>query len=205
MTTGLYLVIIDSVEDDNYRYNASPTLISVPNYNMVTSQYMYDLSIVMKTEATSIGQPDNPNNDNKADVPNTYDAIIRYVIVFIVALLVLVITVCYINKIRKDVKKNEKNNEKIVSVALVVALLIIPFSTLLNVKALNIETNDAGVVSNTVSSLTVTNVGKGDQLGAYKILDALYNKTSNVISYQFTQLLKISKLVKMVKILQVLL
>lgn len=112
LTTGLYLVIIDSVEDDNYRYNASPTLISVPNYNMVTSQYMYDLSIVMKTEATSIGQPDNPNNDNKADVPNTYDAIIRYVIVFIVALLVLVITVCYINKIRKDVKKNEKNNEK---------------------------------------------------------------------------------------------
>lgn len=84
----------------------------------------------------------------------------------------------------------KKTMKKIVSVALVVALLIIPFSTLLNVKALNIETNDAGVVSNTVSSLTVTNVGKGDQLGAYKILDALYNKTSNVISYQFTQLFK---------------
>ncbi len=113
LTTGLYLVIIDSVEDDNYRYNASPSLVSIPNYNMVTGQYMYDISVVMKTEATSIKQPDNPNNDNKTDVPYTYDAITKYVIVFVVALLVLVITVCYINKKRKDVKKNEKNNEKI--------------------------------------------------------------------------------------------
>ena len=113
LTIGLYLVIIDSVEDDNYRYNASPSLISIPNYNMITNQYMYDLSVVMKTEATSIKQPDNPNNDNKTDVPYTYDAITRYVIVFVVALSVLVITVCYINKKRKDVKKNEKDNEKI--------------------------------------------------------------------------------------------
>lgn len=113
LTIGLYLVIIDSVEDDNYRYNASPSLISIPNYNMITNQYMYDLSVVMKTEATSIKKPDNPNNDNKTDVPYTYDAITRYVIVFVVALSVLVITVCYINKKRKDVKKNEKNNEKI--------------------------------------------------------------------------------------------
>lgn len=111
LTTGLYLVIIDSVEDGNYRYDVSPTLISIPNYNMVTNQYMYDLSVVMKTESSDL-QPDKPNIDNKTDVPNTYDAIISYVILFIVALLVLVITVCYINKKRKDVKKNEKNDEK---------------------------------------------------------------------------------------------
>lgn len=111
LTTGLYLVIIDSVEDGNYRYAVSPTLISIPNYNMITNQYMYDLSVVMKTEASTI-QTDNPNIDNKTEVPNTYDAIISYVVLFVVALLVLVITVCYINKKRKDVKKNEKNDEK---------------------------------------------------------------------------------------------
>ena len=113
LTTGLYLVILDSIEDDRYRYNESPSLISIQNYNTITDQYMYDISVVMKTEATSIRQPDNPNNDNKTDIPNTYDPIIRYVIVFVIALLVLVFTVCYINKKRKDVKKNEKNNEKI--------------------------------------------------------------------------------------------
>lgn len=114
LTTGLYLVIIDSIEDDNYRYKSSPVLISVPNYNQIENYYMYDLSVVMKTEAESIKIDEAPSDNNKTDSPNTYDAIIKYTCIFIIALLVLAVLVCYIYKIRKDVNKNEKqkNNQK---------------------------------------------------------------------------------------------
>lgn len=84
----------------------------------------------------------------------------------------------------------KKIMKRLVSVALVLTLLLIPFSYLLNVKALDIATTNVSgkdVVSNT-STVNVTGVGDGDTLGAYKILDALYNKTSNEITYQFTSL-----------------
>lgn len=87
-------------------------------------------------------------------------------------------------------KMMKKNMKKIVSVALVLVLLLVPFSYLLNVKALDITTTEVSgknVVSNT-SSITVSGVGTGDTLGAYKILDALYNAQTNEISYQFTSL-----------------
>lgn len=87
-------------------------------------------------------------------------------------------------------KMMKKNMKKIVSIALVLVLLLVPFSYLLNVKALEITTTEVSgknVVSNT-SSITVSDVGAGDSLGAYKILDALYDAQTNEISYQFTSL-----------------
>lgn len=89
-------------------------------------------------------------------------------------------------------KMMKKNMKKIVSIALVLVLLLVPFSYLLNVKALEITVGEGDIITNT-STITVNKSGTitsltGDVLEAYKVLDAYYNKDSNEISYKFTSL-----------------
>lgn len=86
----------------------------------------------------------------------------------------------------------KKIMKRLVSVALVLTLLLIPFSYLLSVKAepLNI-TVDADKKVNVTSTITVKTSPSitsltGDTLVAYKVLDAYYDSVSNQLTYDFT-------------------
>lgn len=112
LTTGLYLIIVDSVEDGNYKYTASPMLVCLPNYNQIDKLYMYDVTVFTKTGAVMTGgegsfmEPDNSDNNTDG---NQCSSILcgGYL------LLLLLLLVCYIYyKIRKDVKENEKKYEE---------------------------------------------------------------------------------------------
>lgn len=113
LTLGLYLIRVDSVTVNDYKYSSVPSLISVPNYNQMQNYYMYDINLVTKTEAKFIGIIDNGSgdDDNKIESPNTFDPIIIYVLILMISIIVLVITICYINIKRKGCKKNEKKND----------------------------------------------------------------------------------------------
>lgn len=112
LTTGLYLIIVDSVEDGNYRYTSSPMLVCLPNYNQIDKLYMYDVTVFTKTGAVMTGgegsflEPDNSDN-------NTDGFQCSSILCGGYLLLLLLLLVCYIYyKIRKDVKENEKKHEE---------------------------------------------------------------------------------------------
>ena len=70
-------------------------------------------------------------------------------------------------------------------------LAVIACVGIMNVRAAittGSETGSDGVskIITEKATLTVTGVDAGDQLSAYKILDAFYNANSNVITYEFT-------------------
>lgn len=110
VSTGIYLLKMDTVTNNDYQYKSIPTLISVPLYDEVNNQYKYDLSIVVKTEAKYIGV--ETGNGDTTEPPNTVDKIIIYVSIFVISLLAIVGLVFYINKVKKEGKKNEKTNNK---------------------------------------------------------------------------------------------
>lgn len=83
--------------------------------------------------------------------------------------------------------------KKITKVFTIIALLLMISTPRVN-AATTITVDDAkkgttdtnsSLVTNT-ANLTVTNVGATDTLNAYKILDAYYNQSTNVITYEFT-------------------
>ena len=59
LDTGLYLLVFNKANKNNYEYNASPTLISLPSYNKENNSYLYDVDIYAKVEATTL----NPNKE----------------------------------------------------------------------------------------------------------------------------------------------
>lgn len=90
--------------------------------------------------------------------------------------------------------KNKKTIKKIISLFVVLLLVAIPFSFLINVKAVTIDfdNNTSGTtdvnskkITNT-ATLTLQGVKPEDEFTSYKILDAFYNADTNVITYEFT-------------------
>ena len=87
--------------------------------------------------------------------------------------------------------------KKLTSVALILTMLLLPFSSLLNVKAeettINVDENisksdtekDSKKVINT-ANLYLSDIADEDTFSAYKILDTYYDKNTNEISYKFT-------------------
>lgn len=98
MKTGLYLLKADSKKTKDYEYSSGPVLISLPNYNEIDEVFMYDLSVAMKTEAKSL----NVNPGNTTNVPNTFDPLYLYILLFGASLIIFII--CYIC-IKKSKKK----------------------------------------------------------------------------------------------------
>ena len=74
------------------------------------------------------------------------------------------------------------------SVALILTMLLLPFSNLLNVKAeeviINVDENKK--VVDTTGLIVKVNDDNTDIFKAYKVLDAYYDSSSNVMSYDFT-------------------
>ncbi len=77
------------------------------------------------------------------------------------------------------------------SVALILTMLLLPFSNLLNVKAegVTITTDDNKKVTNTTDIVVTDITGEDielDEFTAFKILDVYYDKDTNEMSYKFT-------------------
>lgn len=111
LVPGMYLVLIDSTEVGNYRYSASPMLISIPV--LEDGSYQYDIQTNVKTEREELEQEVTPPSDvgdnGEIDtVPNTIDNIMLYVGLLVVSILVIFGVIIYI--LRK--KKGDKNEEK---------------------------------------------------------------------------------------------
>ena len=86
--------------------------------------------------------------------------------------------------------------KKLTSVALILTMLLLPFSNLLNVKAeetiisvsdtkLLASDNNFKYVTNT-AKLTVNDVNEKESFYAYKVLDVYYNESTNEMTYDFT-------------------
>lgn len=110
---GLYLVKAENVIKDNYEYITSPQLLLMPMYDEMQEEYSYEYAALLKIEAKDLnsdsGIGGGNNNDN---VPNTLDAIMLYVSIFVVALVGIIIVIYYIKKQKRKEEKNEKTNEK---------------------------------------------------------------------------------------------
>ena len=86
--------------------------------------------------------------------------------------------------------------KKVTSVALILTMLLLPFSNLLNVKAeaVTITTDDTKPLASdnnfkyvtNKAKLTISGNNETDTFIAYKILDVYYNETTNEMTYDFT-------------------
>ncbi len=99
LNVGLYLLKTDSKKINDYEYTSGPVLISLPNYNEIDEVFMYDLNVVMKSEAKSL----NVNKGSTTNVPNTFDPLYLYISLFIVSLIIFII--CYILYKKNNKKK----------------------------------------------------------------------------------------------------
>ena len=74
--------------------------------------------------------------------------------------------------------------KKLTSVALILTMLLLPFSNLLNAKAegTTIDVDTSNKVTNMINLVS----SYRDQLTAYKVLDVYYDKNTNEMSYKFT-------------------
>lgn len=74
---------------------------------------------------------------------------------------------------------------------LLLILSVFLFIGIVNVSAISVgsemgETDTESKIITDTATLSITGVVSGDQFMAYKILDAFYNETTNVITYEFT-------------------
>lgn len=111
LTSGLYLIKMDPITEENYQYQSSPSLISVPTYNEMTKEYIYDVQVMVKTESKFIGatdpeeKPNVPSTDkNTTKAPNTYDNIMKYIILFTLSIIGIIVIILYRSR-REEVQK----------------------------------------------------------------------------------------------------
>lgn len=104
---GLYLITTDSTTIGDYKYSSSPSLVSVPTLDEINSRYIYDVSMTVKTEAKNIKVL---TDNNLINSPKTYDRILIYVGLLIVAIIGITALVIYIRKNKDRSEKNETKN-----------------------------------------------------------------------------------------------
>lgn len=105
LDTGLYLIVVDSKKTDDYEYSSSPLLVSLPNYNEISSEFIYDLGVVVKTEAKSL----NVTPGTSTEVPNTYDSLYLHIILLSISLIIFIVAIIYLRKIKKEEKYEKKH------------------------------------------------------------------------------------------------
>lgn len=112
LSVGLYLLEYESLSDNQYTYNISPVLISVPTIE--NNIIKYDLEINPKVETTTINSNEEsevtygPKIETTKKSPKTNDNIMTYIILLTISLLGISIVVLYKKNRKKE--KNEKNN-----------------------------------------------------------------------------------------------
>lgn len=121
LPVGLYLIQVENLEQNGYQYNSLPMLISLPNFDEVINDYIYDMNIITKTEEKKIedkeeppkkdDKPINNNTGNNIRVPYTFDSIMIYAIIAIASLVAIIVLIYFINRNKKGKEANE-NQEK---------------------------------------------------------------------------------------------
>lgn len=112
---AVYLIVVDDLTVDKDVYRSLPTLLFFPDVGE-DGNLLYDVSLNIKTEI--VKPSDNGDNtgsttgrpNDGVDSPNTYDAIIMYVSLFVVSSILLAVLICYIYIYNK--KKGKSNSEK---------------------------------------------------------------------------------------------
>lgn len=107
LVPGLYMVTVDSKVVGDYRYDASPTIVSIPILEDGT--YQYDVQMNIKTEREELEQeitPPGGMDNNNEMVPNTLDNIYLYIVLLVISIIVIVGITLYIVKM-KGKNKNE--------------------------------------------------------------------------------------------------
>ena len=86
--------------------------------------------------------------------------------------------------------KKKRLLNKIITIVLLIALLLIPFANLLNVKAedskIEVDTNKKVLNTTSLTIKVSSEDSSTDILKAYKVLDVYYDEATNVVSYKFT-------------------
>lgn len=118
LSKGLYLLIFDSLTQNDNTYTSVPTLISIPNFDDVTKTYIYDIKVNNKIELEPKEEPTTTSTTTTTttkstiiDVPQTSDNIMIYMIIFIISLIILLIISIYLFKLKKENEVNEKDEE----------------------------------------------------------------------------------------------
>ena len=110
LVPGLYMVTVDSKVVGDYRYDASPTIVSIPILEDGT--YQYDVQMNIKTEREELEQeitPPGGMDNNNEMVPNTLDNIYLYIVLLVISIIVIVgITLYIVKKKIKNKKKKKK-------------------------------------------------------------------------------------------------
>lgn len=122
---GLYIIVFDDLDSGNIVYSATPVLISIPDYDRISKELSYEITIKAKIEGRKkdITPTDDkkeeinnkPNDDKKVtpndsvNTPKTYDEIIKYIVVLIIVVIILIILIYFI---KKSLRGKECKNEK---------------------------------------------------------------------------------------------
>lgn len=117
---GLYLIKVNDLTVNDKIYKSLPSLVFLPDI-ADDGSYDYNASVHMKTEMKKIddsgnddvnnnGGNNNQGSGSNVNTPNTYDAIVMYVALFIVSIVLLAVLICYIYIYNK--KRENKDNEK---------------------------------------------------------------------------------------------
>ena len=117
LTTGVYLIRTESKTIDKYNYYSNPVLVSLPFFDELYSDYLYDVKIKIKTEKEEVinpVDPDNPDvnyptddpnkNPDNESVPNTFDKIYWFIGIFVVSLIITLSILVYIYRVYKKKK-----------------------------------------------------------------------------------------------------
>ena len=86
---GIYLLYVESVTQNQIRYDTSPTLITIPIADQIGESNFH---IESKTEAVHL---DDNENGSTVDSPSTYDSIWFYVILAIISFLGMIAFIIY--------------------------------------------------------------------------------------------------------------
>lgn len=97
LTPGLYLIVTDGKELGDYIYSSSPSLVSIPLLDDMSNEYIYDVSVNIKTEVSE--KPDD------VTPPNTMDYYFIDALLFLIFLIVSIVLISYILKMKEKGKE----------------------------------------------------------------------------------------------------
>lgn len=81
LSPGLYMIIVDDKQIDNYLYKALPSIIILPSSDNKNN----NLKVFIKSERSEVTKEEGIKTKQNIDVPNTYDNILKYCVIFILS------------------------------------------------------------------------------------------------------------------------
>jgi len=126
LSVGLYLIKTDDKKIGDYIYSTTPALLSIPTTNLIDGNYVYDLSIAMKSEAKytqskktykeNIKNVDSGPKSDETGLIEYFPALIKsknvYSLVLLIVFIILIISIIYVYMKYKKRKNKEASYEE---------------------------------------------------------------------------------------------